>query len=239
MPSYYFYVRFSRRGSINAGHEWIWYIALWLDISGTDLNGGRWGSVSPPSPRRLHHHTRGNAGSAVKIVPLSPSSDNMVLSTCSPTALTSHRPSTALPSVSCFSSTSTVRKGFVSPSRKGTPVSKKKPHPERRNYPAAVGTTVFPCYVRTDTQDLTHGERTTWATWSYILPDSSAAPPGLRPSLHKTGRVDKRSLSASHVDKKHAFVAEVTESSETWEWGQLMGSRLRKGLTNQKQFLPQ
>lgn len=127
MPSYYFYVRFSRRGSINAGHEWIWYIALWLDISGTDLNGGRWGSVSPPSPRRLHHHTRGNAGSAVKIVPLSPSSDNMVLSTCSPTALTSHRPSTALPSVSCFSSTSTVRKGFVSPSRKGTPVSKKNP----------------------------------------------------------------------------------------------------------------
>lgn len=114
-----------------------------------------------------------------------------------------------------------------------------KKHPERRNYPAAVGTTVFPCYVRTDTQDLTHGERTTWATWSYILPDSSAAPPGLHPSLHKTGRVDKRSLSASHVHKKHTFVAEVTESSETWEWGQLMGSRLRKGLANQKQFLPQ
>lgn len=217
-------------------------IAFWLDITGTDLNGGRWGSVSPPSPRRLHHHTRGNADSAVKIMPLSPSSDNMVLSTCSPTALTSLRPSTALPSVSCFSSTSTVQKGFVSPSHKGTPVSKK-------NTQKGVITQLLlallsfpvmrPAYVRTDTQDLTHGERTTWATWSYILPDSSAAPPGLHPSLHKTGRVDKRSLSASHVHKKHTFVTEVAESSETWEWGQLMGSRLRKGLTNQKQFLPQ
>lgn len=88
-----------------------------------------------------------------------------------------------------------------------------------------------PACVWIDTRYLMHRERTTWAAWSYILLDSSATPPGLPPSLYKTGCVDKRSLSGFHGHKKHTFVIKViTESSETWEWRKLRGRRPRKGL---------
>ena len=144
MPPYYCNVRFSRRRSINTGHERIWYIALWLDISGADLNGERSGSVSPLSPHHLHHHTGGNADSAVKIMLLPPSSDNwssaLALLRPSPPCIPAPHWQVSLPSAPHPQ----YRKALsVLPIR--APQFQIK-HPERHNYPAVISTTVFPCY---------------------------------------------------------------------------------------------
>lgn len=143
----------------------------------------RWGARRP---HHLHHHTGGNAHSPVKIMSLSPSSDTWSW------AFTSLHPSNTLPSVSCFSSTSTVWKRFVSPSHTGTSVAK-------RNIQIGIITQLllallsFPVMrpVGIDTRDLQHKGRTTRATWSYVLLEFSAASPGFHPALHKTGTQTK------------------------------------------------
>lgn len=144
MPSYYFNVRLGRRRSINTGHERMWYVALWADISGTDLNGERWGSVSPLSPHHLHRRAGGDADSAVSMMPLPPSSDNW----SSALALLWPSPP-SIPAPHCQVSPASAphpqhgQALSVPPIR--TPQLQKN-HPERHNYPAAVSTTVFPCY---------------------------------------------------------------------------------------------
>lgn len=73
-------------------------------------------------------------------------------------------------------------------------------------------------------QDLTHKERTTCVTWSYVLLDSSAAPPGFHPSLHETRLINNKSFSGSHVHKQRTFVIEVTPvklGSEENSWNQV------------------
>lgn len=161
MPLYYFKVWFSRR-SINTGHEQILYIALWLDISGTDLNGERWGSASPLSLHHLHHHTGANGDSAVKIMPLPPSSGNWSWEL--PRALALLRPSPpSVPAPHCPVSPASAPHPQYGTALLVPPIRApqfQKNHPERHNYPAAVSTTVFPCYEACLCMDWYAGSRT-------------------------------------------------------------------------------
>lgn len=192
MPSYYFNVWFSRRRSIKTGHEWIWYTALRLDKSGTDLNGERWGNELSLFPHHVHHHSGGNADSRAKIVPLPPSSDNR----SSAHALLWPSPP-SVPAPHCLLLQLHIHRKALSVTPIRAPKFQKK-LPARHNYPAAISTTVFHCYKTClctgwYTGSHTGREQTPWATWPYVLLDSPATPPALHPPLHETLRIVKRS----------------------------------------------
>lgn len=213
MASYYFNVWFSRRRSINAGHEWIWYIAIWLDISGTDLKEG----VGACHPHHLHHHTGRNGTAQSRSCHYLPAqTTGLEYLFC----YSLHLPPSKQHTVKCLLLQlhihSMVR---LCQSLPYGHLSFKKKHPDRHNYPAVVSPAVFPCYEACLHMDWYTGCQAQGKNNSSHLvihsPGVSCCFSWLASVPAQNSHSDKRSLSGSHIHKKYLFVIEVTESSES------------------------